>query len=62
MSASGLKVQRITAMDADGNLNDPVKFRQDGPTIHFDTVVKFSPVAFRWLGKSRSIVSREAGS
>ncbi len=40
LNASGQKVQAILAVDADGNVEDPVKFQQDGSTIRFDIAAK----------------------
>ena len=40
LGANGQKVKAITAMDVDGNLEDPVKFQQDGANVSFDTAGK----------------------
>jgi len=40
LNAGEQKVQAITAVDADGNAVDQVKFQQDGQNVHFDTAAK----------------------
>lgn len=40
LNANGQKVQTITAVDVDGNVETPLKFQQEGPTVHFDTAAK----------------------
>ena len=36
LNAGGKKIQSITAMDADGNAGDALKFQQDGTTVRFN--------------------------
>ena len=40
LNASGQKIQAISALDADGNVGNPVNFQQDGSTVHFDAAAK----------------------
>jgi hypothetical protein len=37
LNATGQRVKAITAIDADGNTVDQVKFQQDGEAVQFDT-------------------------